>query len=148
MLALLGLTGLTMGLLGCGNGEQPSLDAFCERLETAFGPQGALADDYSNNAARTQAVMDELESIRRVAPLEIEPSLAVVHEAVGLIIASFNDPSGTQIDSQKLQNSEMAAAQLNRYSVQNCDLELRWENPVLLLNPDRIPGEISLEVRG
>ncbi len=136
------------GLSACGDDDQPSLATFCERLETAFGPEGALASDYSDEPSGAQAVIDELESIQQVAPLEIEPSLAVISETASLIIGVFSSTEGTELDAARLEASGTAAAELARYSSEHCGLELNWESPVVFVDTDRILGEVRLDVRG
>ncbi len=138
----------SLGIAACSNNDQPSIEAFCSRLETAFGPQGALSADYSEDPNSAQAVVDELEDIRRVAPLEVEPSLVIINNMANQIVAAFGDPNTTAIDPQHLQESGLAAAELSNYSTQNCGLDLDWNNPVVLEEPNRIPGEINLEVPG
>ncbi|MCY4194843.1 MAG: hypothetical protein OXF04_11245, partial [bacterium] len=62
VLALGALAFTAAALSACGGDEQPSLEAFCQRLETAFGPQGALNADYSEDPGGAQAVIEELEA--------------------------------------------------------------------------------------
>lgn len=146
---LLGALALaTVALSACGNDDQPDLSVFCERLETAFGPEGALASDYSDEPSGAQAVIDELESIQQVAPLEIEPSLAVISETASLIIGVFSSTESSELNAAQLEASGTAAAELARYSSEHCGLELDWESPVVFVDPDRIPGEVRLDVRG
>ena len=146
---LLGALALAaMVLNACGNDDQPSLEAFCQRLETAFGPEGALAADYSDDPSDAQAVIDELESIHRVAPLEIESSLAVIIDTASLIVEIFSGEESAGLDAEQLEASGTAAAELGRYSAEHCGLELEWDSPVVFVDPDRIPGEVRLDVRG
>lgn len=147
-LVLGALTLAALALSACGNDDQPSLDAFCGRLETAFGPEGALAGDYSDNPSGAQAVVDELESIHRVAPLEIESSLAVIIDTASLIVGVFSGEESAGLDAAQLEASGMAAAELARYAAEHCGLELDWDSPVVFVDPDRIPGEVRLDVRG
>ena len=135
-------------LNACGDDNQPSLESFCERLETAFGPEGALAADYSNDPSGAQAVVDELESIRRVAPLEIESSLAVIIDTASLIIGVFSGEESAGLDAEQLEASGTAAAELARYASDHCGLDLAWDSPVVFVDPDKIPGEVRLDVRG
>ncbi len=149
VLALVGALALwSLALTSCGGGGQPSIGAFCERLETAFEPEGALAADYSSDPGAAEAVIRELESIRRVAPLEIEPSLAVVNETAGIIIAIASGDRSGALDAELLRQSEDAATRLARYSAGQCGLELDWQSPAVLVDPDRIPGEVDLNVPG
>ncbi len=141
----------SLALSACGNDDQPSLEGFCERLETAFGPEGALAADYSEDPSAAKAVVDEFEAIRRVSPLEIEPSLAAIIETSSLVIAAFSGAETAGLDAEQLAASGEAAAELNRYSVEQCGLELDWVSPVVFIDPDRadrIPGEVNLNVPG
>ena len=148
-LSLLGVLSLGAVAMGaCGGEDQPDLSVFCQRLETAFGPEGALSSDYSDDRSGAVAVIDELEAIRRVAPLEIEPSLAVVNETSRLIIAAIDDPVNSELDAEKLRESETAAIELAEFSAEHCDLALYWDRPVVFVDPDRIPGEVQLDVRG
>ncbi|WP_420638580.1 hypothetical protein [Candidatus Poriferisocius sp.] len=160
MLAIVAVT--SMSAFGaCGGSDQPDLDAFCGRLETAFGPEGALASDYSDDPSAAQAVVNELESVREVAPLEIEPSLAVINDTMGLIIAAFGNPAGgtdsgaesgaERVNAEKLQEAGIAAAELARYSGDHCGLVLDWEStqvPLVPADADRITGEVRLDVEG
>jgi len=146
--ALLGLVLAVLGPTACGGGSQPSLTAFCEQLENAFGPQGALAADYSADPELARAVVDELGSIRKVAPLEIETAMATIIETTDLIIDAFTEPAGTVIDPNQLEKSETAATQLAEYSMSNCGFSLEWSNPTVFVEPDRLPGEVNLEVPG
>ena len=146
---LLGVLALAaLALSACGADDQPDLSVFCERLETAFGPDGALASDYSDEPSEAEAVMDEMESIQQVAPLEIEPSLAVISVTASLIIGAFAGTESADLDAAQLEASGTAAAELARYSLEHCGLELYWESPVVFVDPDRIPGEVRLDVRG
>ncbi len=146
---LLGVLALaTVALSACGDDDQPNLATFCERLETAFGPEGTLASDYSDEPSGAQAVIDELESIQQVAPLEIEPSLAVISETASLIIGVFSNTESAELDAAQLEASGTASAELARYSSEHCGLELNWESSVVFVDPDRIPGEVRLDVRG
>ena len=147
--ALLGALALGVLAFGaCGGGDQPDLSAFCERLEAAYGPEGTLASDYSDDPSAAEAVVGELEAIRRVAPLEIEPSLAVVKEISRLIISAFDNPEKSGLDAELLEESEIAAADLARFSIEHCGLDLDWERPVVFVDPDRVTGEVQLNVRG
>lgn len=137
-----------LGLSACGDDDQPDLSAFCQKLETAFGPEGALASDYSDDPSAAAAVVDELEAIRRVAPLEIEPSLATINATASLIIEAFDNPEDLTLEAEQLQQSETAAVELARYSTEHCGLRLDWESPVVFVDPDKIPGEVRLDVRG
>ncbi len=137
-----------LGLSACGDDDQPDLSVFCQKLETAFGSEGALASDYSDDPSTAAAVVDELEAIRRVAPLEIEPSLATINATASLIIEAFDNPEDLTLDAEQLQQSETAAVELARYSAEHCDLRLDWESPVVFVDPDKIPGEVRLDVRG
>ncbi len=137
-----------LGLSACGDDDQPDLSAFCQKLETAFGPEGALASDYSDDPSAATAVVDELEAIRRVAPLEIEPSLATINATASLIIEAFDNPEDLTLEAEQLQQSETAAVELARYSAEHCGLRLDWESPVVFVDPDKIPGEVRLDVRG
>ncbi len=137
-----------LGLSACGDDDQPDLSAFCQKLETAFGPEGALASDYSDDPSAAEAVVDELEAIRRVAPLEIEPSLATINATASLIIEAFDNPEDLTLDAEQLQQSETASVELARYSAEHCGLRLDWESPVVFVDPDKIPGEVRLDVRG
>ena len=142
---------LALGASACGNDDQPDLSVFCQKLETAFGSEGTLASDYSDDPSAAEAVVGELEAIRRVAPLEIEPSLATINVTASLIIEAFDNPEGSTLDAEQLQQSEAAAAELDRYSAQHCGLRLDWKSPVVFADPDsadRIPGEVSLNVPG
>ena len=135
-------------LSGCGSDDQPDISIFCERLEIAFGPEGALAADYSDDPSAAEAVVEELEAVRRVAPLEIEPSLVIVNETARLIIAAFSEADSASLDAERLEESAKAAADLAGYSAEHCGLALDWESPVVFVDPDRIPGEVKLDVRG
>lgn len=146
--AVLVLGALMLGLSACGDDDQPDLSAFCQKLETAFGPEGALASDYSDDPSTAAAVVDELEAIRRVAPLEIEPSLATINATASLIIEAFDNPEDLTLEAEQLQQSETAAVELARYSIEHCGLRLDWESPVVFVDPDKIPGEVRLDVRG
>lgn len=137
-----------LGLSACGDDDQPDLSAFCQKLETAFGPEGALASDYSDDPSAAAGVVDELEAIRRVAPLEIEPSLATINATASLIIEAFDNPEDLTLEAEQLQQSETAAVELARYSAEHCGLRLDWESPVVFVDPDKIPGEVRLDVRG
>ena len=140
-----------LGVSACGGGDQPDLSVFCERLETAFGPEGTLAADYSDDPSGAEAVIDELASIQRVAPLEIEPSLAVIFDTSSLVITAFSGTEAAGLDAEQLAASGEAAAELNRYSIEQCGLELDWDSPVVFIDPDRadrIPGEVNLNVPG
>ena len=137
-----------LALSACGNDDQPSLETFCGRLETAFGPEGTLAADYSDDPSGAHAVVDELESIQRVAPLEIESSLAVIINTASLIIGVFSGEESAGLDAEQLEASGTAAAELARYAAAHCGLELDWDNPVVFVDPDKIPGEVRLDVRG
>ena len=137
-----------LALTACGNGDQPSLEAFCQRLEAAFGPEGALAADYSDDPSAAEAVVGELEAIRQVSPLEIEPSLAAINATASLIIAALSGTESTGLDAEQIEESALAAAELARYSAEHCGLELDWESPAAFVDPDRIPGEVKLDVRG
>lgn len=132
----------------CGSDDQPDISVFCERLEIAFGSEGALAADYSDDPSAAEAVVDELEAVRRVAPLEVEPSLVIVNETARLIIAAFSSTESTGLDAEHLEESAKAAADLASYSAEHCGLALDWESPVVFVDPDRIPGEVKLDVRG
>ncbi|WP_420619350.1 hypothetical protein [Candidatus Poriferisocius sp.] len=145
---MLVLGALMLGLSACGDDDQPDLSAFCQKLETAFGPEGALASDYSDDPSAAAAVVDELEAIRRVAPLEIEPSLATINATASLIIEAFDNPEDLTLEAEQLQQSETAAVELARYSIEHCGLRLDWESPVVFVDPDKIPGEVRLDVRG
>ena len=146
---LLGALALaSLALSACGGDDQPDLSAFCERLETAYGPEGALAADYSDDPSAGEAVVEELEAIRRVAPLEIEPSLAVISETSRLIVAAFDNPEDSGLDAEQLKASGEAAAVLAGFSAQHCGLDLEWERPVVFIDPDRIPGQVQLDVQG
>lgn len=148
-LALAGALALwSVALAACGGGGQPSIGAFCERLEAAFGPEGALAADYSSDPGAAEAVVRELESIRRVAPLEIEPSLAVVNETAGIIIATASGARSGAIDVELLRQSEDAATRLARYSAGQCGLDLDWQSPAVPVEPDKISGEVDLNIPG
>ena len=148
-LSLLGVLSFgALAMSACGGEDQPDLSVFCQRLETAFGPEGALSSDYSDDRSGAVAVIDELEVIRRVAPLEIERSLAVVNETSRLIIAAIDDPVNSELDAEKLRESETAAIELAEFSAEHCDLALDWDRPVVFVDPDRIPGEVQLDVRG
>lgn len=135
-------------LNGCGDDYQPSLETFCGRLETAFGPEGTLAADYSDDPSGAQAVIDELESIQRVAPLEIESSLAVIIDTATLIVEVFSGEESAGLDAAQLEASGTAAAELARYAADQCGLDLDWDSPVVFIDPDKIPGEVRLDVRG
>ena len=140
-------------LVACGGDDQPDLAAFCEKLGVAFGPEGALASDYSDDPGAATAVVEELESLRQVAPLEIEPSLAVINETVGLVVAAFGDSEGTGLGALQEMEDEItaygeAAGELARFSSSQCALELDWERPVIVLDADRITGEVQLDVAG
>ncbi len=135
-------------LSACGGGDQPSVEAFCQRLQTAFGPQGALAADYSDNPSGAQAVIDELEQVRRVAPLGIESPLTVIIETADLVIGVFSGQGGAGPGAAQLEASGTAAAELNRYSSEHCGLALDWHRPFVPADPDRIPGEVRLDVQG
>ena len=146
---LLGALALAaLALSACGDDDQPSLATFCQRLEAAFGPEGALAADYSDDPSGAQAVIDELGSINRVAPLEIESSLAVIIDTASLIIGVFSGEERAGLNAAQLEASGTAAAELARYSAEHCGLALDWESPVVFVDPDRIPGEVRLDVRG
>ena len=135
-------------LTACGDDGQPDLGAFCERLAAAYGPEGALAADYSDDPSGAEAVVDELESIQRVAPLEVEPSLAVIIDTTRRIIGVFSGAEGAVLDAAQLEASGTASAELSRYAAAQCNLDLRWESPVVFVDPDKIPGEVRLDVRG
>lgn len=145
-LGFLALAAIALG--ACGDDDQPSLDAFCERLEFAYGPEGALASDYSDDPSGSQAVIDELEAIRQVAPLEMEPSLVTIIDIARLIIAAIDNPEDSRLSAEQLSQSAIAAAELARYSADRCGLALDWESPAVFVDPDRIPGEVDLDVRG
>lgn len=148
-LSLLGALALgALAISACGGDDQPDLSAFCERLEAAFGPEGTLASDYSGDPSAAEAVVGELEAIRRVAPLEIEPSLAVINETARLIIGAFDNPENSGLDAEQLRESETAATDLARFSIEHCGLDLDWERPVVFVDADRIPGEVQLDVEG
>ena len=142
-----------LALTACGNNDQPNLEAFCQRLEIAFGPEGALAADYSDDPSGAEAVVDELEAVRQVSPLEIEPSLATITETASLIIAisSSTEATGsnnTGLNAEQLEESAAASAELARYSAEHCGLKLDWESPAVFFDPDKIPGEVSLDILG
>ncbi|MCY3888879.1 MAG: hypothetical protein OXG50_03160 [bacterium] len=139
---------VALALSACGNDDQPSLETFCGRLETAFSPEGALAADYSDDPSGAQAVIDELESIQRVAPLEVESSLAVIIDTASLIIGVFSGEESAGLDAAQLEESGTASAELGRYAAEHCGLDLDWDSPVVFVDPDRIPGEVRLDVRG
>ena len=136
------------GLGACGGGAQPDLTAFCDRLTTAYGPGGALAADYSEDPSGAEAVVNELEAIHRVAPLEVEPSLAVIIDTTRRIIGVFSGAEGAVLDAAQLEDSGTASAELSRYAAAQCNLDLRWESPVVFVDPDKISGEVRLDVRG
>ena len=142
------LGAFALSLSACGNDDQPDLSVFCQKLETAFGPEGTLASDYSDDPRAAEAVVDELEAIRRVAPLEIEPSLAVISATSSLIIEAFDNPQDSTLEAEQLKRSETAASELAAYSARHCGLRLDWESPVVFVDPDKIPGEVRLDVRG
>ncbi|MCY3861157.1 MAG: hypothetical protein OXG67_04200 [bacterium] len=147
-LVLGALTLAALSLSACDNDDQPSLETFCGRLETAFSPEGALAADYSDDPSGAQAVIDELESIQRVAPLEVESSLAVIIDTASLIIGVFSGEESARLDAAQLEESGTASAELGRYAAEHCGLDLDWDSPVVFVDPDRIPGEVRLDVRG
>ena len=151
-LALILLLGAST-LAACGSDDQPDLAAFCEKLGIAFGPEGALASDYSDDPGAATAVVEELEALRQVAPLEIEPSLAVINETVGLVVAAFDDSEGAGLGALPEMEDEIAAyskaaSELARFSSSQCTLELDWQRPVIVLDADRITGEVQLDVAG
>ncbi|MCY3578034.1 MAG: hypothetical protein OXH53_12035 [bacterium] len=139
---------LVLGFGACGDDDQPDLSAFCQKLKTAFGPEGTLASDYSDEPSAATAVVGELEDIRQVAPLEIEPSLAIISATASLIIEAFDNPEGSTLDAEQLKQSETAATELARYSARHCGLRLEWDSPVVFVDPDKIPGEVRLDVQG
>ena len=153
MVAALALLLGALALAACGNDDQPDLSAFCEKLETAFGPEGALASDYSDDPGAAVAVVEELEDVRRVAPLEIEPSLNVVNDMVSRVVAAFDDSEGAGLGVFQELETEVdayseAAAELAHFSISQCGLELNWQRPVFVLDADRITDEVQLDVAG
>ena len=142
------LTLAAVALSACGNDDQPSLETFCERLETAFGPEGALAADYSDDPSGAVAVVEELEALRRVSPLEVEPSLVVINDTARIIIGVVSGEEDTSLDADKLEESGTASAELARYAAEHCGLDLDWKSPVVFVDPDKIPGEVRLDVQG
>ena len=58
IVAVLVLGALMLGLSACGDDDQPDLSVFCQKLETAFGSEGALASDYSDDPSTAAAVVD------------------------------------------------------------------------------------------
>ena len=143
---------LALAAGACGNDDQPDLALFCERLETAFGPEGSLTSDYSDDPSAAKVIIDDLEAVRSASPLEIEPSLALIIETSILIIGAFKNPEDSGLDSEQatdqLLESGIAAAELASYSTEHCDLDLDWESPVVFVEPDRITGEVDLNVPG
>lgn len=145
------LAALALG--ACGGGPKADLATFCEKLGVAFGPEGAIASLPPNGTGSAEAVTDEMDALSQVAPLEIEPSLAVVKDTVSLLITAFSSPDETGQETLQGMRSEMAAyeeaaGELALFSANHCDLALDWESPALAIDTNRITGEVQLDVEG
>ena len=141
----------------CGGGNQPDLVAFCEKLRVASGPEGALASLVPNDPDAAEVAAEELDSLHQAAPLEIRSSLAVINDTVGLVLATFSNSEVAGQESLQKMESEMAAyaeaaTELAQFAADHCGLELNPETPATIfapdLNPDRIAGEVQLDVAG
>ncbi len=144
---------LGVAIGGCGGGDQPDLAAFCEKLGVASGPEGKLASLAPNDPDAAAVAAKELEGLRRIAPLEIKPSLTTINDTVGLVLVAFNRPEGD--GQQTLQNleSEMAAyaeaaVELADFADEHCGLRLNPDVPTPIIDLDRITDEVELDVRG
>ena len=141
----------------CGDGSQPDLSAFCEKLRVASGPEGALASLVPNDPDAAEVAAEELDSLHQAAPLEIKSSLTVINDTVVLVLATFGSSEVVGQESLQKMEGEMAAyaeaaTELARFADEQCDLELNPERPATILhpdfNPDRIAGEVQLDVAG
>ena len=154
---LLTVAACVLAMGACGGGGQPDVPAFCEKLRVASGPEGALASLVPNDPDAAEVAAEELDSLHRAAPLEIKSSLAVINDTVGLVLAAFASSERVGQESLQKMESEMAAyaeaaTELARFADEHCGLELNPENPATILNPDfnpdRIAGEVQLDVAG
>ncbi|WP_419919866.1 hypothetical protein [Candidatus Poriferisocius sp.] len=152
LVTLLAAAAVLSAMGACG-GDQPDLAAFCQKLGAASGPEGALASLAPNDPNAAEVAAKELEDLRRIAPLEIRPSLTTINATMGLVLAAFEDPDGNSRQSLQRMENEMAAyteaaSKLDGFAADHCGLELNPAIPAPTINPDRITEEVELNVKG
>ncbi len=154
---LLAVAACVVAIGACRGGNQPGLAAFCEKLRVASGPEGALASLVPNDPDAAEVAAEELDGLQQAAPLEIKPSLGVINDTVGRVLSAFGSSEVAGQDSLQEMEYEMAAyveaaTELARFAAEHCGLELNPEDPAPILNPDlnpdRIVGEVQLDVAG
>ncbi len=143
---------IAIGLGGCGSGAGVDVDAFCEQLGVATGPEGALGSLAADPDA-AEAVFDEFESLRRLAPLEMEPPLEVIIETSRSMITAFAESDGSAYETLQRLRPEIAdlteaSETLTRYAVEQCGLELRSVPVLTPTYTDQIQGDVNLDVEG
>ncbi len=120
--------------------------AFCDALEQASGPSGAVATLDIDDAAAVDAAIAELSELRDLAPTEISTEVGVIADVYGEVLTSIAATAeGARAEvlrelQARLDEAAAPAAALDRYARARCSID--FEAPAV---PTPTPTPLSID---
>jgi hypothetical protein len=144
------VVGVAFGCSGDDRGDEPlSVQAFCERLA-----ETQPLDDQLGRIETTElrATFEDLEALASEAPPTVQPAMQVLTDYVGKVVDALDDvePGDEEaardalrtLDQDDLEEVEAAGDEVDRYSADECGLDLETGSTVA---PTSAPPTVAPE---